>query len=318
MLDLAALEIQDQLIFTRDITVSGDRARFFRQVRAGDFVPIRRGAYLNATTWATMDESARARARGHIALASSDQEMVLSHESAVAMWRLPWFGQLPNETHVITNSATGGRSNRRLIRHTVGIHTEPVIIDGQPVTPLVDTVVDICRSRPFHQAVVVADAGLRRGTHPVAGLPGVSLDRGVLLSRLGQIAFRQGTARARHAIEFADGDADRPGESLSRVNIALAKLPAPRIQVQIRGASGRTYFVDFWWPDFNLIGEFDGKAKYSDPEFLRGRTPAQALLDEKARENDLRAAGHGMTRWMWETAISMPRLRRHLVGAGLR
>ena len=67
-----------------------------------------------------------------------------------------------------------------------------------------------------------------------------------------------------------------------------------------------------------MIGEFDGDAKYTDPEFLRGRTPEQALLDEKLREDDLRAAGHGMCRWRWATAMSVHSLQAHLRAAGIR
>jgi hypothetical protein len=89
-------------------------------------------------------------------------------------------------------------------------------------------------------------------------------------------------------------------------------------KVALAGASGRIYIVDFWWPQFNMIGEFDGDAKYTDPEFLRGRTPEQALLDEKLREDDLRAAGHGMCRWRWSTAMSVHSLHAHLRAAGIR
>lgn len=91
----------------------------------------------------------------------------------------------------------------------------------------------------------------------------------------------------------------------------------PVLQQGVVGASGKTYFVDFWWPGSNLVGEFDGKAKYRDPEFLRGRTPEQALLDEKAREDDIRAAGYRMSRRGWDIAMSPSRLRAHLVAAGL-
>jgi hypothetical protein len=100
--------------------------------------------------------------------------------------------------------------------------------------------------------------------------------------------------------------------------VSLARLSPPELQVPLRGSSGRVWRVDFWWPAFNLIGEFDGKAKYTDQRYLRGRTPQEVLYDEKMREDDLRAAEHRFTRWPWEVAISMPRLRSHLIAAGLR
>ena len=100
--------------------------------------------------------------------------------------------------------------------------------------------------------------------------------------------------------------------------MSIAGVPAPQLQVELQGASGRWYVVDFWWPQFAHIGEFDGRFKYTDPEFLRGRTPERALLDEKLREDDLRAAGRGMSRWTWEVALSPNRLRQLLNAAGVR
>lgn len=75
--------------------------------------------------------------------------------------------------------------------------------------------------------------------------------------------------------------------------------------------------VDFWWPDFNVIGEFDDKHKYTDPRYMNGRTAQQVLYDEKLREDDLRAASHGFTRWPWATAVSPALLRAHLAPAGV-
>jgi hypothetical protein len=90
------------------------------------------------------------------------------------------------------------------------------------------------------------------------------------------------------------------------------------LQVELLGASGRRYIVDFWWPEFDVIGEFDGEDKYRNPVYLRGRTPEQALLDEKEREDDLRAAGHGMVRWKWDVARSPRLLAMKLNRAGVR
>ena len=92
----------------------------------------------------------------------------------------------------------------------------------------------------------------------------------------------------------------------------------PLLQVALVGASGARYIVDFYWPCLRLIGEFDGKSKYEDPEFLRGRTAAQALADEKYREDDLRAAGYSFSRWGWAVALSPARLATQLRRAGVR
>ena len=133
-----------------------------------------------------------------------------------------------------------------------------------------------------------------------------------------QSLFTHGRARATAVAAFADGRADRPGESISRVSMRAAGLPAPELQVEIYGASGARYVVDFYWPERRLMGEFDGAAKYRDPELLRGRTPEQALADEKHREDDLRATARGMSRWGWRVANSPVLLGQQLRRAGLR
>ena len=57
--------------------------------------------------------------------------------------------------------------------------------------------------------------------------------------------------------------------------------------------------------------------KLTDPAMLRGRTPAQALRDEKRREDRLRATGPRVVRWGHED-LTLPRLGTIQSGAGLR
>jgi hypothetical protein len=193
-----------------------------------------------------------------------------------------------------------------------------LVLDGIRVTDLARTAVDVAATNSFVEGVTVLDATLRRMLHPHSEVPKTFVTRADLFDELRRIPLTHGRAKARRAIEFADGLADRPGESISRVSMSIAGVPAPQLQVELRGASGRLYVVDFWWPQFAHIGEFDGRYKYTDPEFLHSRTPQQALLDEKAREDDLRAAGNGMSRWNWEVARSPQRLQQLLKAAGIR
>ena len=62
---------------------------------------------------------------------------------------------------------------------------------------------------------------------------------------------------------------------MSRTNVQCLGIPMPQLQVSVTGASGQVYIVDLWWAEFNMIGELDGNTKYTDPEFLRGRSPEQ-------------------------------------------
>src|SRR3954464_15303151 len=77
---------------------------------------------------------------------------------------------------------------------------------GTPATTLARTVVDLGRWVSFRSGVVAADSALR------LGCPGGDID--AVLSRCKRWP---GTRKARRAIEFADGRAASPLESISRV-----------------------------------------------------------------------------------------------------
>lgn len=314
---------QEHLILVRHCISSGERSALLKRVRHRELVAVGRGAYFPAAIWAEMDRHEHYRARIESAAASLEPDTVFSHESASALWRLPWLDAWPTRVHTTGPNAPGGRSNTSVFHHTTGAPDDCPTIDGHLVTPLARTVVDIARTVSFGSAIVLADAALRRTAHPLSsvsagGAPRTHLSKDELWSELKVVPFRHGSAKATAVIDFADGNADRPGESISRVSMSRARLPFPQLQAPLHGQSGRVWFADFWWPEHNLIGEFDGKWKYTDPEFMNGRAPEQVLLDEKFREDDLRAAGFGMSRWGWDVAVSPIRLRAHLVAAGLR
>jgi hypothetical protein len=89
------------------------------------------------------------------------------------------------------------------------------------------------------------------------------------------------------------------------------------LQQPFYDAGGLIGYVDFWWPEFGIVGEFDGHGKYLRDEFTRGRTTAEVVLDEKRRENRLRALGLTVARWEWADAFAPRMLERILSQAGL-
>ena len=164
------------------------------------------------------------------------------------------------------------------------------------------TFVDIARSSPLAEAVVVGDFVRRyRCTH-------ADLER-----TLAECAGWSDVGKARIALAFLDPRAESPLESVSRVYMHEYDVPPPEPQKLVVGASGRGYRADFYWEFARVIGEADGVAKY-------GKTPkeiADALLAEKWREEDLREADYRFVRWnyaqmMGETEQTMQRIMRRL------
>ncbi len=90
------------------------------------------------------------------------------------------------------------------------------------------------------------------------------------------------------------------GESLARHMMWQHSLPEPVLQYEVRDRFGTMIGrTDFAWPEYGVLGEFDGAAKYG--ELLRpGEDPRDAVVREKRREDRLReATGWLMTRLMW-------------------
>jgi len=95
-------------------------------------------------------------------------------------------------------------------------------------------------------------------------------------------------------------------------------FPPPELQWESpRPLAGRHY-ADFWWADLRLIGEFDGKIKYVDPAYTRGREFEKVLWDEKLRENELRDHDTSIVRWTWPDLTAMHPFVARLEAAGLR
>ena len=89
-----------------------------------------------------------------------------------------------------------------------------------------------------------------------------------------------------------------------------------RIQVPFPGPSGEDYRLDFRFR--RGIGELDGLAKYTDPQFLNGRTPEQAVIDEKRREDWIRGrTQEPFVRWTDRDMPTAEALGRHLAMFGI-
>lgn len=174
--------------------------------------------------------------------------------------------------------------NQRRIHAGVIADTDTVVVDGISVTSLARTAIDLACRGDFAQALTALDGALRLGA---------TTDQ--LRAEL-DARRRTGSAMAVRALRFADGGSESVGESWSRAQFILAGLPTPRIQVKYRGRY-MTHRVDFDWGG-RLVGEFDGLRKY-ERDLRPGETVAQAVIREKKREDELRARGLMVIRWIW-------------------
>ncbi len=101
--------------------------------------------------------------------------------------------------------------------------------------------------------------------------------------------------------ELATGLCQSVGESRLRVLFWRGGIPAPTLQYEVRDASGELIGIsDIAWPEYGVLGEFDGKVKYE--KYRRpGESPGDAVFREKRREDLMReASGCSMIRYTWQ------------------
>lgn len=248
-----------------------------RSCRTGQIRRVGPGLYLPAAQFDSLDSVGTHRVRARAA-ARTRTGSVVSHTSAATMHHLDMWNTDLRAVHLTVPSPTGARrTQERHIHFNPRIDQSRVIVDGIACTSLARTVVDCARILDFEHAVVIGDSALRKKMSSPSDIAGA------LASTRGQT----GISTAKRALAFIDGLSESPGETLSRIRFDEFDIPAPTLQYAILG-----FRVDFYWPQFRIVGEFDGLAKYGGI--------AESLTREKVREDALRDAGHEIFRWVWK------------------
>ena len=309
--------VRDHLVRASAEVKSGFGTSFYRAARRGEFLRLAEGVFIPTSSWEALSPEDQFLARIHAVNQAFGGGLVFSHLSAAALWRRPNVRVWPEKPEVVVGRGVVGASRQALSVRRYEV-PEPDTVEGLLVTPLARTMVDVARSQPLEVAVAMIDHALSDLKDDDVFPASARTTRELLRQADSGIASNRGRLRFQAAAALADGNSGSPGESLSRTGMHLLGLPAPKLQHSFHDAAGLIGIVDFWWPEFGLVGEFDGLGKYLREDYLHGRTTAQAVIDEKIREDRLRALGLRVTRWGWSTASSLPALDRHLRRAGLR
>ena len=255
-----------------------EHAEIRRLCTSGRWRRLRRGVYITADDLSAAEQSRRLHQLECLAvLLSIDRPTAaISHHSAARLWGFP---QRRGGREVVQlTDFTHGRSGRGF--HITRAPLEPAevrVLRPFRLTTPSRTLIDCAREWPLEDAVVAMDAALLRGH--------------VTPLQLRDAASRalswRGGRRADRALSLTDGRAASPLETRGRLRIVGADLPAPELQVEIRTGVRLVGVVDAWFDEAAVAVEFDGRFKYTDP--WRGRSPDQALWEEKRREDELRS-----------------------------
>ncbi|MBZ4488708.1 hypothetical protein LQ938_04460 [Microbacterium sp. cx-55] len=296
----------------RDGMPVNDR-RLRAHVEAGLVHRVYPGSFVSADAW----NGLRARERHHILVIEAAEHargpLVITHDSAAAVWGMERLGTWPERVDTRIDRRTGGRSTGLIRRRAWGTNGIDLVPWGSHwITSPAQTALDLAADSSFTSGVVALDQALwgRREGDPLVQVPD-------LRAAAEHADVGRGVARMRMALEFVTPMSDSVRESQSRVAIHRLGFPAPILQQRFLLGGGRVAYTDFFFEAHAHVGEFDGVGKYVDAALLRGRTPQQALLAEKDREDALRRRIRGLSRWRTPELQDVRLLYDILSGAGL-
>lgn len=286
--------------------ITTEEARMTRvSLSSSTWLRVRKGIYTNRGSYASAKPWIRYQVRVH-AFARQHPDAILCLESAAVIHGIPLFGET-RDIHVYSPDRKRARRFGDVVVHT-GVDLRTLVrVNGVLATSLLDTAVDLSRVLPAAHALTVVDSVIS----PTQGGP-LTIDE--LNDHATSQCNRRGTARLRWVFGRADGLSESPGESVSRAVIGWCGFEEPELQHEFH-YSEKPARSDFYFPSNRAIGESDGWQKYllEDPE-----KAAEALADEKRREDLLRSKGHPFARWDLSAATRVDPLAAALTNIGVR
>lgn len=257
------------------------RKAMSRRVKSGRLHRVHPNMYADRTYWAGLTPAERTL---HIirTLADAHPDWVFAGLSAALVHGLDYQWELHDRSVTILTSKHGGIQGDALVKRLFVSQCEFVIVDGIKVTNLARTVADCGFLLDFHDALSIADAAFARGLTAkdvLSECAGINRDheRVLLLAR------------------YANPRSENGGESFARGVMLEEGFAEPELQVEfVDPLTGKRYRVDFVWRCADgrvIVGEFDGRAKYMDPEMTKGHDPMHVFQDEREREDALKRAG---------------------------
>jgi very-short-patch-repair endonuclease len=240
------------------------RSAIAHRLAAGRLHRIHRGVY------AVGRPSLSARGRQLAATLAYGSTAVLSHKSAGSLWELLSTGQLRVD---VTVPGTSRQRQKHIRIHRARVLTDEdvAVVDGIPVTSLARTVVDLASVLRIGALERVVEQADRSGL----------LDPAAVERALGRAPAHRGSGRLRRLIAVYCAPVPTRSELERRfLELVLeAGLPRPRVNTRVAGLE-----VDFYWPQWRLVVELDGRAYHSDPRsFERDRVRDARLQRSRCR-----------------------------------
>lgn len=266
-------------------------------VRREWVVRLTRGLYVASSQWdgSTADDAKRRLMIRAVAATMAVKASVASHTSAALLATLPIW-ELPDRACITRPPRSTGDAECAHL-HRATLPAEHVLDALEiPRTRTARTVLDIAREHGLDDAVVAGDDALHRGL----------TDPQRLLATAQLCADWPGIKRAVQVFELLDPRSESAIESISRLRLGSTSLPAPEPQVEVFDENGVFLGrLDFYWDEFGVGGEVDGKVKYRD-------RPDEVWWREKKRQEPMEDCGLLFVRWGRADLEDMDHLERRI------
>ncbi|GAA3395852.1 DUF559 domain-containing protein [Cryptosporangium minutisporangium] len=193
------------------------------------------------------------------------QSSVLTGRSAACVRGLP-LGDCDDPVLAIAPPGTRSSAIAGVRLRRAALEPHEIRCGRLPTTVPARTAWEIAREPDLVEAVVAIDVLLRH--------------RHVRPAQLAELAAAHPYSRAARAIGLADGRAESPQESRTRVRLVLAGLPPPVPQFEVWAGGTFLGRVDFAWPEHRVVLEYDGFWHAEKRQFLRDRRRLNGLVSD--------------------------------------
>lgn len=289
-----------EFVRSTDWIAQGRYAELRSQARSGELVKVAQGVF----RWRTAATAAQRAgvhpdddaylARIRAAMLTAPLNHVVSHESAAHLWGLGTLSPWPPGVVATVPVGANSHSSPQFTRHAHDLR-ESVAIDGMRVTAIERTVADVARTLRRATAFELMCSALftpRRG-RPLTTATNVETE-------LGRHDGARGVRAARALMAITSTGCESPAEARSLLLMHDLRFVRPEQQAVFNDGEGDMR-VDFYWPHLALVGECDGLSKYRARDTGDGRGAAERVIEEKRREDRLRALGLRVVRWVTPT-----------------
>jgi hypothetical protein len=299
----------DQVFLRRHALAHGYDDKDLRTaMRAGVISRVRHGAYVPAQVWAGADDLTRHRLRAHAVLRSHDSRLALSHTSAAVEHGLRLYRPDLRRIHVTSLDGSIARSTPEITYHTGSCRDDDLrLVNDQLVIEPIRAGIEAASLSGVDEGVVVLDSviDLKMGT----------LDD--IHRRFRELTGQPYCRKLQVVVRLVREGANSMAESLGRQLMWRQHLPEPVLQFEVYDEHGVLVGrCDWAWPEYGLLGEFDGIQKYTRLR-REGESIEETIVREKTREDALRElTGWLMVRIIWRElftpAVTAARIRAQL------